>query len=60
MPSPAMMSGVALVRVSVMGRIMRTPVVARQSKTAPRSRELYASLRVEAVAWRKSPGRLSR
>ena len=40
MPSPAMMSGVALVRVSVMGRIMRTPVVARQSRMAPRSREL--------------------
>ena len=40
MPSPAMMSGVALVSVSVMGRIMRTVVVARQSKMAPRSREL--------------------
>ena len=35
-----MMSGVAFVRVSVMGRIMRTPVVARQSRTEPRNSEL--------------------
>ncbi len=50
------MSGVALTRDSVSGRIARSGVRAFQSKTAPRKSAEYASPTVEKTVEKKAPG----